>query len=401
MTTTDDADASHAEWLAAINSGLLPDPEPPTDPEWDLPAPNTYKAPDTSQNGSEADDADDHSTWWPHKLGGLFDGSTELPEPELCQRTDGMSLVYPAKAHAFNGESESGKSWAALHACVQAVTAGKWVLYLDFEDTAQTVVARLLALGADPAAIMERFAYADPTEPLATGQQQRFTAANTDWHTWLDSHIVDLAIIDGVTEAMTLHGMDLNSNQDYALWHALIIRRLNARGAATIQIDHVTKSGEGRGRYALGAQHKLAGIDGAVYSFTPVKPMGLGRHGVAKIEIGKDRPGQLRQHARGNHIADLHVDSHPDTHALKVTLERPESHEDEDITDIVWQFISDANRAGGEPSQRAIRAGVTGNVETIKATIEELVKAGRVVTTTGPNRTIQHRVIYQQNTPNE
>ena len=47
-------------------------------------------------------------------------------------------------------------------------------------------------------------------------------------------------------------------------------------------VDHVTKSKDDRGRYAIGAQAKLAGIDGAAYSVKMVSPFGRGRTGRAR-----------------------------------------------------------------------------------------------------------------------
>ena len=38
------------------------------------------------------------------------------------------------------------------------------------------------------------------------------------------------------------------------------IRPIAAAGAAVVLIDHVAKDKEKRGRYAIGAQHKLAGV---------------------------------------------------------------------------------------------------------------------------------------------
>ena len=84
------SEASAAELTAARSSGLIPD-EPPADLEWDLPAPSTYTAPaDPTTNGHKPETDDNHSTWWPHNLAGLFDGSIQLPEPQLCTRTDGQ-----------------------------------------------------------------------------------------------------------------------------------------------------------------------------------------------------------------------------------------------------------------------------------------------------------------------
>src|SRR5829696_7704081 len=151
--------------------------------------------------------------------------------------------------------------WQGLGGAVAAaerVRAGEHVIYVDFEDTASTVAGRVLALGLDEEAIAKRFHYIQPSEPLAdagwSDLQRALTAEPT------------LAVIDGVTEALVLHGLELKDNSDVAKWLALLPRKLTTAGIAVIQVDHVGRDRETRGPYALGAQHKQAGID-AHYSF--------------------------------------------------------------------------------------------------------------------------------------
>lgn len=345
----------------------------PYDLDASLAKPSEYKAPLVAVPD---DDGQDHTSWWPVNLAELFTGDHQPPAPTLCPRGDGQPLLYAGKCHAFNGESESGKTWAALIACVQIVRDGGHVLYLDFEDTADTVVTRLLALGARPAQVLERFHYAQPHEPIFT-KGMRFTPANADLAQVLDAYPITLAVIDGVTEAMTMHGLDLLGNADYATFHGALPRRLAAAGAAVVQIDHVTKDRENRGRWAIGAQHKLAAMDGAVFSFQVAQPFGLGRHGIAKVSIEKDRPGALRQHAVGKRIADLHLDSDADTHALAWSIETPDTPEGDDGTmrpTIVMERVSrllEDNPQG--LTKRSIRAGVSGSNDMIDLAIDLLL----------------------------
>ena len=349
------------------DDGYEPEPHYPDEPDWrarerldaarhisddeihaweldaSLPAPSTYKAPAAS---AVVDDGD-HTSWWPVNLAPLFDGTHEPPRPAILDRTDSQAILYPGKCHSFNGESESGKTWAAMIACVQVVRAGGNVLYVDFEDTADTVVSRLLALGAKPADVIARFHYIQPEEPIFTGgKASRFTPANQDLADALSAYTYTLAVIDGVTEAMTMHGLELNDNADYAAFHGAIPRRLAATGAAVVQIDHVTKSAEHRGRYALGAQHKLAAMDGAVFAFNRRRPFGLGRDGLSEVTVEKDRPGQLRQHARGKRIFDLRLDSDRRTHALSWSIDPPVVADDDadDGTDQIQEVMEQISR---------------------------------------------------------
>lgn len=357
--------------MTVDEGGWDPDEKPPPlgdedAPEWledfELPPPSTYTL-DKAPEPEDDEAATKRTSWWPVDLAGLFDGSVVLPEPELFARSDGQPLLYPGKCHAFNGESESGKSWAALVACVQVIRAGGRVLYLDFEDTAATVVTRLLALGAKPDEVVARFHYAAPAEPLEY-RNGKVTMGHVDLHDVLEANPVDLAVIDGVTEAMSLHGLSTNDNDDYAKYHHMLPRRLARSGAAVVQIDHVTKDKESRGRFAIGAQHKLAGMDGAVFSFEVVAAFGLGLHGIAKVFINKDRPGQLRGHAitsgTKHLIAELHMRSDPTTHALAASIEKPDGAGSSPAGDTVptwWmEQISRAIEADGPLTSRQIEA---------------------------------------------
>ena len=254
------------------------------------------------RNGSGP--TDPTTSWAPVDLGAVIrDGCLDEP-PQLLARTDGPCLIYAGKNHVFSGEPESCKGWAALHASAERVRAGEHVLYLDFEDVAATVIPRLLALGLDEQELVERFHYVQPSEPLEA-------AAWSDLEPALATE-PSLAVIDGVTEALVLHGLDLKDNSDVAKWLALLPRRLTNAGIAVVQIDHVGRDREARGRFALGAQHKLAGVD-VHYAFDILEPFGRGLEGRIKVTVSKDRPGHVRRHAdEAGRVAELRLTSEPD-----------------------------------------------------------------------------------------
>jgi hypothetical protein len=120
-----------------------------------------------------------------------------------------------------------------------------------------------------------------------------------------------LAVVDGITEAMTMHGLSLLDNEDVARWLTLLPRRLADAGPAVLQIDHVIKNPEARGRYAIGGQHKLAGIDGCAYKIAVTEPFGRGKRGHARVTLDKDREGHVRALALGLTVATLTIDSRP------------------------------------------------------------------------------------------
>jgi 5S rRNA maturation endonuclease (ribonuclease M5) len=382
----------HKDAADHLNAGLTTDdfPElsdpPPDEPVGDdldahLPNPIDFDL----DNGQPLEDDDEHTTWWPVNLADLFNGDIEPLQPTMLARTDGQHLLYPGKHHALNGEPESGKSWGALLACYQNIVAGNPTLYIDFEDTAATIVARLLAMGADPKQVVQHFTYLAPSEPVEW--RDKITGGGVEFATMLADLRFDLAIIDGVTEAMTLHGLDINSNTDVATFYRILPRRLQAGGSATAQIDHVPKSRDNRGRGGIGGQHKLAGID-VSYQFDVATPFGFGKHGIARVIVEKDRHGQLRQHANGRRMAELHLESDPDTHDLQIEMRAaPGGTTSADGKDFVptalmekvSRFVEDCNTNGIRPSQRDIESGVVGKGEYVRLAVAELVRRGHLV----------------------
>jgi hypothetical protein len=238
------------------------------------------------------------TSWGTIDLGPLLDGGTLEEPPSLLPRKDGVHLLYAGKLHTIQGEPESGKGWLALLAAAQLITAGDHVLYIDFEDSPNTIVSRLRGLAVDDDGIRTRLHYMRPNEPLSEDGWEDIEAAL--------AYRPPLAVLDGVTEALALHGLDLTNNSDVADWLELLPRRVVRTGTAVAQLDHVVKVKEGRGRYAIGAQHKLAGVDVA-YNLESVEPFGRGKDGRSNVVVAKDRHGHVRQHAVAKVIAELHL----------------------------------------------------------------------------------------------
>ncbi len=113
------------------------------------------------------------------------------------------------------------------------------------------------------------------------------------------------------------------SNIDVAKWLDLLPRPLREPRAAVLTIDHVVKDKEARGRYAIGAQHKLAGVDCA-YTATVLEPFGRGRDGKVKLTVMKDRPGHVRGYADEGTAAIVHLTSRADG-AVVISLEPPDA----------------------------------------------------------------------------
>ncbi len=250
--------------------------------------------------------AGEPSSWQPVDLGPILRGEYKPPTPTLMRRSDGVCLLYPGKVHSFYGEPESGKSFAAQGVSAQVLMDGGRVLYLDYETDAATVVERLVMMGVAVDDIEAGFVYVEPDARPEDGLADL-----------LDGQTYDLAVVDGVTEALVISGLKSIDNDDVTGWMRRVPRRIAEQtGAAVVTVDHVTKSKDGRGRSAIGAQAKLAALSGPAYIFEVDGPLGRGLRGVVQVRIGKDRPGGVRPYGvdwrksdRTQAIATVVVDS--------------------------------------------------------------------------------------------
>jgi hypothetical protein len=253
-------------------------------------------------NGNHSGDEKELTGWEPVDVAQVIAAGCRIEEPTLGARVDGVCLFYAGKLHALNGEPESGKSWLAQYATVQALAGGLHVCYLDFEDSAAGVIGRLLDLGADPVDVISRFTYINPAGPFTADAvaviRERFR-----------THRPAMSVIDGMNEAMTTLELDPDSTKDSAKFYRLLPRRLARTGAAVVAVDHVVKDKEQRGRWAIGSQHKMAALSGAAYSVEAVQPFGRNKAGLARITITKDRPGWIRQYGAGATIAEFSLNS--------------------------------------------------------------------------------------------
>ena len=257
---------------------------------------------------ADPDEPPARRSWRPVDLGPVLDGTYRRPQASVGHRDDGKGLFYPGRVHVVAAEAEAGKTWFALTAIAEELTLGNACVYLDFEDDEGGIAGRLMTMGCDREAIRKRFAYIRPEEPV--GGRNR-----TDLEEAIADLAPTLAVIDGVTEAMTLHGLELKDNSDVASFGRMLPRWIAARGPAAVALDHVVKDRESRGGHAIGAVHKLNGLNGAMYLLENKTPFGIGLTGLSRVLIRKDRPGQLRRHGIPSHdglfwYADLQVRSH-------------------------------------------------------------------------------------------
>lgn len=369
-----DTDAA-ASWLDSLD-----DLEQCAEPE----------APDEPAEGEGA-------SWAPVDLSVYLDGTYTPVVPSMLPRSDGVHLIYPGLTHSFHGESESGKSMLLQIEAARLVMAGERVLFVDFESDAGAVAERLLMFGATRAAILDRFVYVRPeVDPRSSADE---LAA---WGRMLGGRFA-LAVIDGVTDSLGMFGYSTKDNDDITAWMRVVPKNIARRtGAAVAVVDHVTKDGDSRGRFAIGGQAKMSGLTGAGYTVEVAEPLGRGLRGVIVVRVGKDRPGYVRGHSgpmrksdRTQEAARVVVDS---TGRRPVVSVEPWRGHDLPAGAVrsfrptgLMERIATALEGSPEPlSFRGINERVTGREEHIRTALNVLVDEGHVTVAEGPRKSQLH-----------
>jgi hypothetical protein len=251
------------------------------------------------------------SSWIPEFINA--DNIFDEPEPSILRRADGHHIFYAGKINALFGESESGKTWIALEAVRQELEKNNTVFYLDFEDSVRGIYNRLNTLGAD-LKHFKTFLYSNPSEPLTQGAREALL-------TRIDEFKPSLIVVDGVNAAMNVMGLDLEKNKDATSFSQEVLRPMRLHNAAILTIDHVTKSKDNRGNYAIGAQAKRADIDGCAVAVEVEIAFGRGIDGALALKVTKDRPGFVRaicQEGKNLGVANIKA---LELGGIKITLE--------------------------------------------------------------------------------
>lgn len=347
--------------------------------------------------------------WDDVDLTAVLDGSHKPLLPTVGARDDGVGLFYPGRVNGIQGESEAGKSWVALISCLVEINRGNHVFYLDFEDSEEGVIGRLLLLGALPETIRDLFHYVRPGTTPTPHLLRAFARR-------VGERKATLVVVDGVTEAMTLLGMELKENSEIARFGRMLLRPLADTGAAVVSLDHVVKNNESRGRYALGGVHKLNGVDGVQYMLEAIHPFGINTEGRSRLRVAKDRPAQVRKNALPggknpmHWFADLVVKSESDDFAeahLYAPIQRAddpaemtaeEEQEAKEAAEIAErkERIRAALAKAAEPlTTNGITARVSGRPAVTRAAVAQMIDDGEVITQKGPRASTLHSLATQ------
>lgn len=327
-------------------------------------------------------------TWKPIDLGPYLRGEVERPEPiRGLARSDGIRLLYPGKEHSIIGEMESGKSWFLLASAFAEMMAGRQVVYVHFEESDPSgSVERLVALGATEEWILKLFAFVGPEQ---RGNAVRIAA--------LLDPVPSLVILDGVNEAMSLHGWAIREEDGAAKFREHLVKPFTRAGAAVIVADHVVKDVERRGRGPLGSIHKANAVNGTLILLENAEPFGREQRGASHVFVTKDRPGFLRRHGRQTkvpgktYMGTLVVDDRrlrdpwlelsfiaPAEKPAAATPDGVGADPNQEVDDRVFAVVGELVADGHKPTVRKIRAAAGMANTKVADALTRLVLAGRL-----------------------
>jgi hypothetical protein len=287
--------------------------------------------------------------------------------------------------HSIFGTPGGGKTWVALRAIADTISDGRPALFIDWEDSADGTVARLLDLGV-PVEALEHLDYISPSTALSLGIGRLFElGAQRGW---------ELVVIDSAGEAMAAAGIDPNADGQVATWMALA-KSLTTIGSApaVLMLDHVPKNGETPATFAIGSQRKLAAISGASYRCDTLVEPAIGKAGKLKLVVAKDRLGNR---AKGSTAAEVRFEPGAGT-ALTIELhisdaqaahERGEKWRPTVYMERVSRWL-ELNPGAGV---NEIREGVEGKREVVASALVVLIEEGWITTEAGPRRARLHTV---------
>jgi hypothetical protein len=294
-------------------------------------------------------------------------------------------LIYRGKRHALIGPPEASKTLLALLLGLEWMRADHGRLALiDFEMGPNATRLLLTDLGATIDEIADVH-YVAPDSPPTEQQLAAITAAG-----------VTLAIIDAAAGAYDTSGLDDNKRGDVERFARSWIRPLwRTHGCTTVVLDHVVKATDARGRYGIGSERKLGGVD-VQLGLEAITQLHRGSSGLIRISTHKDRPAHLRR----PHAAELHLVSDPGTHRISWELREPAATTDvvPGNADATWQPTALMEKISrwlahqGEPVSRNTieRAGLGKKAQYVRKAIDALVAGGYITETGGARGARMH-----------
>lgn len=336
---------SPAQWLAARNhNGDI------TALTRDLKASETPPESPTSDNDS--DDPDPYTptideSFLRVDLAPILAGDYQQPEPTILRCDNGDALFYPAEVNFLYGDGGHGKGWVSLYAIHQEISKGNTCIFIDAEDNANSICARLAHIGAKPDDILNYLSYHRPQDP--------FLKHNVEYIRQLAiEHTATLIVIDSLGECFGIEGVNEDSDYEVAPWLRRVPRKLADTGAAVIVIDHVTHSQNTRNRPS-GSKRKRAATTGTMIRVDAIQAPTKEDDGRISLTCYKDRHGNYQA---GQRVADFNMihhfgDLHIELRRTDQPARQPADHQ------IVARHVTNLLRDNGDMSRNQIEKAIT------------------------------------------
>lgn len=221
-------------------------------------------------------------------------------------------------------------------------------MLVDFEDTAQSVTARLRLLGMSAREVTTWLVYIRPQVALGPRAVDHLCRTVNDLR-------VAAVVVDSIGEAFALEGINEDRDNEVGPWFRRVARPLADTGAAVVLVDHSTKASDSP-LHPSGSKRKRAAVTGASYLVEAVQPFVKGRGGRLRITAAKDRHGSYR---RGEKVADLVMDTDA-SGTVHLTVYAPTEHvvEADLAVELAARAAVAAAKAEGQPISQAALVGL-------------------------------------------
>lgn len=357
--------------------------------------------PPSEENYAEAERLEG---WEPVDIGEYLDGErTPDPTPELLAPRNlsghvvAHGLFYRGCINSVHGDSGAGKSMLSGKAAQEEMACGGVVLWVDLEATLAETVARLLALGASADTLRQRFVYVAPTNTVAGAVATLVDLVN--------EHEATLVVLDSLGEAFALDGVNEDSDAEVGPWMRRVLRPVAAAGPAVCLVDHSTKAKDNP-LFPSGSKRKRAAWTGAGYLVTAPKPFAIGRSGLLKVTVAKDRHGTR---ARGEEAIRVDVEPQSSGELWMTPLQPPERDTatedtpggafDAQVVAAVGDYLErdpERRASRNELEERAL-AGIRAGKDRKRASLDWAVREGHLSESTGPRNARLHGWIRDLN----
>lgn len=225
----------------------------------------------------------------------------EPPAADSMFRRDGHALGYKSMVNVIFGQPEAGKSYIVLGTNVAPLIKnaarlglGKVIVWIDYEDTWQVFLARLVKdLGVPLADVAAHLHYIKPEGGLTKEELKEVLDGVVTEET-------ELLVIDSVNESMVSLGLDPIGMKDATTWRQQVLKPIQTLSdtMAIWVIDHEPIATTKERRHAFGSQGKLAGVQGTQLRAIALTPPMPGEEGSVALYVTKDRNGDVRSHSR-------------------------------------------------------------------------------------------------------